>query len=256
MTDLHDVLPPPARTNTTPLYDNHPDDHNVMVDAVNQLAAGVGTYVSTIMLKVYADIATRQIDEPPEGTLGWAVAEGNLAIYHSHTLGSGAVSSEWIVLRETMQDFTPRCWIGAAEQTYVPVTDDGTGQPYQSRFRQDFGYCFFSVQARFSGLTSGQSGDLAVMPPLQPTGLTTGGAVLSGPFSVAYVVVPTTGAIGGVGGAWNGSDVLTGSAHPGKLAIVMPGTQALLDRSEMGSGSGTFDVIMAGSYPLDGFVEE
>lgn len=248
MTDLHTVLPPPGRVNGTPLYNDHPDDHNVVVDAINALHAGFLTYQDTIHLVVYPDLATMYADaSQPEGTLGWALgaygsAYAALAVYDPNTFG-------WVIITEPMHLFTPRAWIGGTELTLVPTTG------YQSKMRQDFGYCWFMIRARFGGLnTISGSGVFAVMPPIAPT------TVGAGPFQMAYCVVPTLGAIGGIAGAFDGNNVsvpaLPGASVPGHLACVMPGGGGLMDRGDMGPGTpgGQFDVFMSGFYPILGFV--
>ena len=243
MSDLHDLLPPPGRTNATWLHDLHPENHNALVDAVNQLAARLPEVWDNIHLVVYADDGVRDGDTGQgDGTLAWTVTEGTLAI---------AEGGAWTVLLSRMQTFDPRAWIGDDELTLVPV--DG----YVSRYRQEFGVCWFLVHARFSGLDDGLAGTLSVLPPLTPD------VDAGGPFQMAYAVVPTLGAIGGMRGAYNGTTTLAGAPAAGQLAFVMPGIGGLMQRTDMGpdptveiiagGAPGEFDLSLAGFFPIEGF---
>lgn len=251
MSDLSIVLPPPNRLNGTRLHDDHPDDHNVVVDAINALYSGVAGFVSTIHMVTYATRALMLADaSQPAGTLGYSMADATLAIYvpDHYMLGY-----PWTIIVEPMHTFTPRCWIGTTELTIVPTTG------YRSQIRQEFGYLWFEIHARFGGLdTISGTGNLAVMPPISPS------PSVTGTFSLAYAICPSVGAVGSMSGAWDGTTVLSGAPITGQIAIVMPAGAGLMDRSDMGPSSGTppidggstgqFDLSLAGQYPIAGFV--
>lgn len=234
MSDLLDILPRPGRSNVTTLFDLHPADHNALVAAINSLHAGVDGWVSTIHLVRYVTDADREADMgQPEGTLSWVVSSRTLSVKYGDA---------WLTLTQPRQVFTPRCWLGGTEQVSVSTAT------YESTFSQEFGLCYFNICARFN-FVAGSTGVLSVLPPLQPED------DIAAPFQNAYVVVPDLGAVGGMGGGWNGTTPLAGAPYDGQLAVVMPGGDGLLDQGHMGDLTGDhFDVFMAGCFPLLGFV--
>lgn len=243
-------LPAPGRTNTTALLDNHPSDHNTLVDAINEVNADLQDALLSANYRVYNTLADRNADVTAhiEGMLAWSISERTLSIWHG----------EWTVIFEPFIAFTPHLWIGSTEFRNVTPT---SGTAYQSGYRHEFGKCAFYIAARFGQLGPSETGVLSVMPPLRPTN--TG----SGPAGSGYAVVPDLGAVGGMSVGFNGTTSLPAPSDgtplvQGQLAIVMPGTGGLLDRADMGSGSGSigggnpgeFDVFLSGFYPLYGFV--
>lgn len=263
MSDLDIVLPPSSRANSTLLHDLHPEDHDAIVDAINQVVAAQAGLADAGRYRIYTTVAARNADTSAEvdGMLAWAGTDGVLAVWHS----------TWQTLFEPLIDFTPRLWIGTAELANVtPVVTP----PYRSRYRHEFGMCRFWIAARFGSLGAGATGTMAIMCPLPPAIYTvtivTGPPghettytddVSSGAFGMAYAVTGDHGAIGGIGGVYDGTITLTGAPSAGELAIVMPGTAGLMTDVHMGGGSssiaggspGEFDVVMAGIYQTDNF---
>lgn len=258
MTDLSAVLPPPGRSNTTLLHDLHPEDHNEIVDAINALDTASSAVEATNAYRIYASTVLRNADATAHvpGMLSWVGGtEATLAVWES---------DGWHTLVQPTVNFNPRLWIGTAELTFVPVTG------YVSTYRNEGGLCRFRISARFGGLAGASPGTLALMAPLPPmVGSFTyiaepdpgvpefiTGTVSSGTFGMAYAVVPDLGAIGGIGGVYDGTVTLSGASGAGELAIVMPGTAGLMERADMGSGTGSiaggapgeFDVFLAGVY--------
>jgi hypothetical protein len=258
MTDLRVVLPPPGRTNTTLLHDLHPDDHNVIVDAINGVDVALAAAVAAGHYRIYFSLAERDADTAArvDGTLAWAAVEGVLAVWRVEA---------WLTLFEPLIDFEPHLWIGTAEfDNVIPVATP----PYRSRYRHEFGVCRFWIAARFGSLGAGATGTLAIQAPLPPAVYTVTivtpeetftDEVSSGAFGTAYAVTGDHGAIGGIGGVYDGTVTLLGASGAGQLAIVMPDTGGLMDDTDMGGGAssivggnpGEFDVFMAGAYQTD-----
>jgi hypothetical protein len=215
-------LPAPGRVNATPLADNHPSDHDVIVDSVNELWADLNDALDAARYRTYDTVADRDADTGAhvEGTLAWATSERVLAIWHG----------EWQVLTQPFTPFVPRCFFGDTEMRAL-----GPPPPYQTGYRLSYGVVEFSIGHRFGQIADPPLMDptdiLMVLPPVPPDG--------QGGFGTAYVVdVTGVGAVGGMGGVYN----------PTQLSIVVPGFGGLLRRSDLGPAGGNIDVFMNGTY--------
>lgn len=218
------VLPitPPNRTNATALLNAHPGDHNLIVDAINEVDDELNVALSRANYRIYDTVALRNADVTAhvEGMLSWAVSERQLCIWHG----------EWQVLLMPYTPFIPRCFIGDDELAAI-----GPPPGYQSGWRLSYGIVQFSIGHRFGQLAAPPTHEptdiVYILPPILPDG--------QGGFGNAYVVdVTDVGAVGGMGGVY---DAL-------KLAIVMPADQGLLNRSHLGADGGEIDVFMNGFY--------
>jgi hypothetical protein len=226
MTDLHDILPPPGRTNSTPLLGSHPGDHNEIVDALNDLGDLVDSIRTAASYRVFDTIAGRDGDVSAhvEGMLAWANSEMTLALWHG----------EWIILQEPFQPWVPVVHMGAA--VYALTANRGCG------FRHEYGSCRFYISLRVLLGTSDPDDVLYVEPPLVPTS--------QGGFGVGYVVDPTAGSIGGLG--LHDEHIGGGSGAPPALAIGMPGVEGLMARRHL-AAVGEFDLYMSGFYATAAF---
>jgi hypothetical protein len=225
MTDLRALLPPPGRTNTTPLFNDHPDDHNHIVAAVNELADKVTDAIDIPNYRVYADKAARDADATAhvEGMLAWAVTERTLAIWH------GA----WNVVREPPLDtWAPVIKLGAEVLTVI------TGADYTHWYRHDFGVCTFGLYQVMAPPTGTNVADvLTIDPPLVPT--SEGGA------GVGFVLTSEIPGAIGVGTV----------VDPTRMAILKPPT-GLLTRGDLGTlGASNVEVFSTGQYATGAFEE-
>src|SRR5262249_54332070 len=152
MTDLRDVIPAPGRTNATPLFDNHPADHNTIVDALNSVANRVDDLETSAYYRVYANKAARNADTSAHvtGMLTWPAAEATLPIWE------GA----WTILPEPFRPFPPPLWVG--------TTEFALGATPSCGYRHVYGSCQFYISANWGVLGPGQTGDISMLPPLIP----------------------------------------------------------------------------------------
>ena len=226
MTDLRALLPPPGRTNTSVLFDDHPDDHNEIVDALNVLADKLADATTLAGYRVYATVAARDADAGAhvEGMLAWTEAELTLAVWHG----------EWMVVREPPQDtWAPVIKLGAETLTVI------AGADYTHWYRHDFGVCTFGLYMVMEPPDGTNAADvLTVDPPLTPT--SEGGA------GVGFCLVDPgpSGAIG-VGTV----------VDPTRMAILKPPT-GLLTRGDLGFSmplTSNVEVFMAGQYATGAF---
>lgn len=233
MTDLHDILPPPGRTNATGLFDSHPADHNQIVDSVNIIANRVDALSTLPNFKVYADKATRDADTAAHvgGMLSWAISEQTLAIW----------TTTWAILTEPFQPFTPRLWVGGLEF--------GLGSPPSCGYRHVFGSCQFYLSANFGVLGPGppsQEGDISLLPPLQPKSSSNGG------FGTMYVSPMAVDAPNVGMGLFNGAVTLAGAPYAGQLAIGSPADGRLLNREDL-PPNGNFNCYASGFFPTNAY---
>src|SRR4051794_39854794 len=114
MSDLRSVLPPPGRTNVTTLFDNHPADHDALVDALNGLGVRIDDLETAAQYRTYATIADRDADTSAHilGMITWAISERTLAVWNG----------EWDVLNEPFIAFSPKLWIGGTGMANVTPT--------------------------------------------------------------------------------------------------------------------------------------
>jgi hypothetical protein len=228
MTDLRTVLPPPGRTNTTTLFDNHPGDHNQIVDSLNLVAGRVDALENAAYMRVYSNIAARNADTSAhiEGMLSWAAGDQTLAVWH------GA----WWILEEPFHAFTPRLWIGTVEFALgaTPVTG----------YRHSYGSCQFYISANWGVLGPGvTTGDISMLPPITPDPAANGG------FGSMYVSpMAATAPVVGLG-LFNGTTTLSGAPHAGQLAIGSPLDGRLLNRNDL-PPNGNFNCYASGFYPI------
>lgn len=218
------VLPltPPARTNATTLLTNHPGDHNLIVDAINEVDANLDLALSRANYRIYPTKADRNADTGAhvEGMLAWCISERQLALWHG----------EWQILLMPYTPFVADCYIGTSH--LAPV---GPPPGYQSGWRLSYGVVEFSIGHRYGQLApppaQPATAVLYCSPPIPPDG--------QGGFGNAYVVgLDGLGAVGGFGGAYN----------PTQLSIVMPGTAGLMKRQNLGTDGSEIDVFMNGFY--------
>jgi hypothetical protein len=228
MTDLRDILPPPGRTNTTPLPDNHPADHNQIVDAINIIANQVSALAVAGNYRTYASIADRNADTGARvnGMLTYAVAERTLAVW------GGA----WLIMMEPFQPFTPRLWLGNTEM--------GRGSVPSCGYRHAFGSCQFYITCNWGVLGPGLSGDISMLPPLAPDPAANGG------FGTMFVSpMAATAPLVGLG-LFNGTTTLAGAPYAGQLAIGSPLDGRLLNRNDL-PPNGNFNAYASGFYPTN-----
>lgn len=223
--ELH--LTPPGRSNATTLLNNHPDDHNLIVDAINDISDFLNDVTGRATYRVYDTVTARNADTDAhiEGMLTWAVSERQMAVWHG----------QWFILFQPFTAFTPRLFIGTAELRPL-----GPPPPYQTGYRLSYGVVEFSIGHRFGQIPDSAGTDiLYVMPPTNDAGAIIAPPDGQGGFGTAYLVdITGNGAVGGMGGVYN----------PTQLAIVVPGTGGLLRRSDLGPAGGEIDVFLNGSY--------
>lgn len=192
-----------------------------------------GNVVRDRVVQVFDSDADRDANaHPKEGMLAWSRDAHRLAAWVN-------LANGWQVIIEPFHDFTPRLWIGVTE-----FAIDGTPAPV-AKMRRFYGACQFFAAVHWGVLGPGQTGDISMLPPLQPYGAELGG------FGTMYVT-PMDAAAPEVGfGVFNGTTTLAGAPYPGQLAIASPKDGRLLNRDDLTDAeSSLFFCFASGQIPL------